>query len=78
VRIAEKLDVAYCEVMKGSTSSLERLQIPEESSKMLKALVQSLTKDRRRGIDFIEGRGQGRVVLLHGPPGVGKTLVSAM
>ncbi|KAJ6017099.1 hypothetical protein N7451_000478 [Penicillium sp. IBT 35674x] len=26
------------------------------------------------GRDLVEGKGQGRIVLLHGPPGVGKTL----
>ena len=23
--------------------------------------------------DFVEGKGKGNIVLLHGPPGVGKT-----
>ena len=26
-------------------------------------------------LDFIEGKGQGQVILLHGPPGVGKTYI---
>ena len=31
---------------------------------------------RLKSIDVIEGKGQGLVILLHGPPGVGKTLTA--
>ena len=29
-----------------------------------------------KAFDFIAGKGQGLVILLHGPPGVGKTLTA--
>ena len=82
VRIAEKLDVACCTVMKSSTSVLDHLLIPAETKKMIIALIRSLPeyrwRDRLRLNDLIEGTAAGRVLLLHGPPGVGKTSVSAM
>lgn len=31
---------------------------------------------KKKSIDIIEGKGQGLVILLHGPPGVGKTLTA--
>lgn len=31
---------------------------------------------KAKSIDIIEGKGQGLVILLHGPPGVGKTLTA--
>ncbi|KAL4917034.1 P-loop containing nucleoside triphosphate hydrolase protein [Aspergillus aurantiobrunneus] len=30
-------------------------------------------KTKQRSADFIEGKGSGQIILLHGPPGVGKT-----
>ncbi|KAF3035289.1 hypothetical protein E8E12_001623 [Didymella heteroderae] len=34
------------------------------------------TETKAKAIDIIEGKGQGLVILLHGPPGVGKTLTA--
>lgn len=64
------------------------LQLDMESKEQLMALVKyhkatSLRKqaEDRKGIDsksfdVIEGKGQGLAILLHGPPGVGKTLTA--
>jgi ATP-dependent Lon protease len=29
-----------------------------------------------KGVDVMEGKGEGAIFLLHGPPGVGKTLTA--
>ena len=48
-----------------------------DKKNLIKTLVENhakLAKNRTR--DIIEGKGQGLVILLHGPPGVGKTLTA--
>ncbi|KAI0126481.1 P-loop containing nucleoside triphosphate hydrolase protein [Xylariales sp. AK1849] len=55
--------------------------MPEERKNMIKALVhrfstdsQSATEQQKAwSADFIENKGEGKIFLLHGSPGVGKT-----
>ncbi|RIA96185.1 P-loop containing nucleoside triphosphate hydrolase protein [Glomus cerebriforme] len=41
-----------------------------------KELISSLVTSKHKGVDLISGKGGGCVFLLHGPPGVGKTLTA--
>ncbi|GES98941.1 ATPase, AAA domain containing protein [Rhizophagus clarus] len=41
-----------------------------------KELISSLVKSNHKGLDIISGKGGGCIFLLHGPPGVGKTLTA--
>ncbi|RGB42235.1 P-loop containing nucleoside triphosphate hydrolase protein, partial [Rhizophagus diaphanus] len=41
-----------------------------------KDLIFSLVTSKHKGVDLISGKGGGCVFLLHGPPGVGKTLTA--
>jgi Cdc6-like AAA superfamily ATPase len=50
--------------------------------KILKSLAGSYIREDKHGVkstlppwnaDFIQGKGQGQIILLHGKPGVGKT-----
>jgi len=58
------------------------LQLPEEKKALVKNLVQGF--ERTGGSlsnqdlfeDVIEGKGRGIVFLLHGPPGLGKTMTA--
>ena len=43
---------------------------------MVRAMVQSYLKKTDSFQDLIPGKGAGLVILLHGPPGVGKTLTA--
>ena len=64
------------------------LQLEKESKELLMAYVKhhkapSLRKSAQetggidsKAFDVIEGKGQGLAILLHGPPGVGKTLTA--
>lgn len=56
------------------------LQLEPEVKKMIKALVtQHNSQKGGKGVqnpDLIEGKGRGLVIMLHGPPGVGKTLTA--
>ncbi|KAI9712426.1 MAG: hypothetical protein M1820_001639 [Bogoriella megaspora] len=54
--------------------ALKNLVLAEEDLNMIKALAhQQNTSKVAFKMDFISGKGEGQVVLLHGPPGVGKT-----
>ncbi|KAI6913477.1 hypothetical protein KC318_g2294 [Hortaea werneckii] len=57
-----------------SDDSIKNLQLDPSAAQIIKAL--SMQQDQSGdswGADFIEGKGAGQVILLHGPPGVGKT-----
>ncbi|RSL69959.1 hypothetical protein CEP54_002036 [Fusarium duplospermum] len=56
---------------------LGNLVIPDEEKQLLLALVAHTVKQEGGGFDdFIEGKGKGLILLLAGPPGVGKTLTA--
>lgn len=80
--------MSYADSEEKTNSFWQELQLNEDSKHQLMALVQfhksSLqrqsgsatgTKDTR-DLDIIEGKGQGLAILLHGTPGVGKTLTA--
>ena len=53
------------------------LVLPQERKDMLKSLIESnaqLNEGSAGFDDFVRGKGQGLVINLFGPPGVGKTL----
>jgi SpoVK/Ycf46/Vps4 family AAA+-type ATPase len=65
-------------------SGFEDLVIPKHYRDLLVALVASHTEDNKQKgkpqskkpstqMDLVHGKGRGLVILLHGPPGVGKT-----
>lgn len=67
-----------------ATDLIDNLEIDPEDLKMIKASVPHLER-RQRGdppkqdparIDPIAGKGQGQIMLLHGPPGTGKTFTA--
>jgi hypothetical protein len=52
----------------------DALVMSESRKKLIRALVTS--HDGKESIDVIAGKGEGSIFLLHGPPGVGKTLTA--
>jgi hypothetical protein len=53
------------------------LVIPKNQKHVVKALVSSHKFHSRETIDdVVQGKGRGKVFVLHGPPGVGKTLTA--
>ncbi|KAL2870892.1 uncharacterized protein BJX67DRAFT_377515 [Aspergillus lucknowensis] len=59
----------------GFQSGFDDLVIPETYRDLLIALVQShASKNKQKpSMDLVRGKGRGLFILLHGPPGVGKT-----
>ncbi|OAF56284.1 hypothetical protein VC83_06846 [Pseudogymnoascus destructans] len=59
-------------------SLFNQLAIPYKSKKLIEALTtsQSSGKTKYTFDDFVEGKGRGLIMLLYGPPGVGKTMTA--
>ncbi|KAI9689742.1 MAG: hypothetical protein M1822_009624 [Bathelium mastoideum] len=55
----------------------EVLQLDDKHKRLIESLVMSFYMDKSKQLnDIIEGKGKGLSFLLHGPPGVGKTLTA--
>lgn len=52
------------------------LVAPPEQKELILAFAQSQAKNKNRFDDVIQGKGRGIIMLLSGPPGVGKTLTA--
>ncbi|KAB8223448.1 P-loop containing nucleoside triphosphate hydrolase protein [Aspergillus novoparasiticus] len=61
-----------------STGLFDMLEISEDKKQVVRSLTESCVLEAKRTSedDIIVGKGQGVIVLLHGPPGVGKTLTA--
>ncbi|KAL8626238.1 hypothetical protein Q9189_008078 [Teloschistes chrysophthalmus] len=59
-----------------NSSSFDNLAIPATKKRVITALAKAHMSRASDDVidDFVEGKGQGLITLLHGPPGVGKTL----
>lgn len=64
---------------------IDDLVMDQARIKMLKALAKSYIRVNKRGdpighepwaADFVKGKGNGLIFLLHGKPGVGKTVTA--
>ena len=59
-----------------SDTAFENLVLPEDHKELILALAQSQVRHRDTFDDVIQGKGKGMIMLLSGPPGVGKTLTA--
>ncbi|KAE9379868.1 hypothetical protein N431DRAFT_458857 [Stipitochalara longipes BDJ] len=71
-------DVEYFSDIEWQSSPediLNRIILPPRDIEMIQALAQPFKKGQPDfwGADFIAGKGEGQIFLLHGPPGTGKT-----
>ncbi|KXH27776.1 hypothetical protein CNYM01_06680 [Colletotrichum nymphaeae SA-01] len=62
----------------GNIQDLAQEEVPEaivssEKLKIIKALAERQMSPKPWSADYIKNKGEGVVILLHGPPGVGKT-----
>jgi len=76
------LDVSGLVDAKIVENAIDRLVMrPEENKDTIKAIVKTYTDSSQAehfSADFIHGKGEGQIFLLHGPPGTGKTLTAGM
>ncbi|KAI0020756.1 ATPase [Xylariomycetidae sp. FL0641] len=79
-RTWEVLDVACCADPGINKKTIDTLVMPGDKLDMIKALVHGYTAEQASkgapstwAADFVENKGEGRIFLLHGSPGVGKT-----
>lgn len=56
--------------------AFDRLVLPKNQKELVLGFTESQRKNRDTFDDVIEGKGRGMIILLCGPPGVGKTLTS--
>jgi hypothetical protein len=56
--------------------AFEALVAPPEQKELILAFAEAQAKDRTGFDDVIQGKGKGIIMLLSGPPGVGKTLTA--
>ncbi|CAI6334819.1 unnamed protein product [Periconia digitata] len=58
------------------TNAFDRLVLPNNQKELILGFTESQQKYRNSFDDVIEGKGRGMIILLCGPPGVGKTLTA--
>jgi ATPase family associated with various cellular activities (AAA) len=59
-----------------STNAFSSLVLPAQQKDLIQAFVSSQVKHKSTFDDVIAGKGRGMIMLLSGPPGVGKTLTA--
>ncbi|ETN39300.1 uncharacterized protein HMPREF1541_05523 [Cyphellophora europaea CBS 101466] len=69
-----KLDAV--EDIKWSSNAFENLVLPAQHKELVLALAQTQVGGGNAFDDVIAGKGRGMILLLTGPPGVGKTLTA--
>lgn len=59
-----------------NTGAFDRLVLPSQQKELILGFVESQQDEMNQFDDVIEGKGRGMILLLCGPPGVGKTLTA--
>lgn len=68
--------VNHIEDITWSDDAFNSLVLPEDQKEVILSLAESQLKSKTEFDDVIEGKGKGMIILLSGPPGVGKTLTA--
>ena len=60
-------------------SAIDNLVMDRVNKDLIKAVAKIFTdadQSSRFSADYIQGKGEGQIILLHGSPGTGKTLTA--
>lgn len=68
--------VADVQPVEYNKDAFQSLMLAEGLKKMLSSLVKLQAEKTAQFDDLIAGKGKGLIILLHGPPGVGKTFTA--
>ncbi|KAF4624987.1 hypothetical protein G7Y89_g13185 [Cudoniella acicularis] len=69
-------NISHLRPVEYHTDAFASLVLPDDLKKTLSSLVHSQEGSASQFDDFITGKGKGLIILLHGPPGVGKTFTA--
>ncbi len=62
--------------IKYNEGAFDSLVLPQDHKELILALTESQVANKETFDDVIQGKGKGMIMLLSGPPGVGKTLTA--
>ncbi|KAG9239197.1 putative ATP-dependent zinc metalloprotease FtsH [Amylocarpus encephaloides] len=71
-----EVKLEHVKEIEWNKSAFSSLVLPEDTKDLVCAFAQSQIKQDQEFDDVISGKGRGVVMLLSGPPGVGKTLTA--
>lgn len=70
------VNVSSLKPVSWDVTAIQKLVLNEGKKDLLKAFVKSTNNWQSRSGDIIANKGKGLTIVLHGPPGVGKTLTA--
>lgn len=68
--------IGFVKDIKYNDNAFESLVLPADHKELVLALTESQVANKENFDDVIQGKGRGMIMLLSGPPGVGKTLTA--
>lgn len=68
--------VEYVTEIVWNDNAFSKLVLPDDTKDLLLSFVESQVENKNTFDDVIQGKGKGIIMLLSGPPGVGKTLTA--
>lgn len=76
MKSSEVVELRNITPIQFDSAAWDRLVVPDAHKELVTAMVESYGNKKIKMKDLVRGKGQGLVLLLHGPPGVGKTLTA--
>ncbi|KAH8708362.1 P-loop containing nucleoside triphosphate hydrolase protein [Phaeosphaeriaceae sp. PMI808] len=78
-RVYDLLNVDGLSEAEIAETAIDNLVMDKGNKDLIQAVARTYTDGdqyKRFSADFIQGKGEGQIILLHGPPGTGKTLTA--
>lgn len=69
-------NVDHVQKVTFNDEGFENLILPSEKKQLISSLIMTSHSEGFSADDFVQGKGKGIIILLHGPPGVGKTFTA--